>query len=511
MKDIFKTNFYLICAVIFQTLSTLSIKLFLNIFKNSKRHPYIITCIYFITYLLFSIKYFYEIPHKAPPSKVDTKENNNIISTSINEEEDEKPRQRRQSINLYKRRNIITINSKKKNDSLPDDNSIKKNCGTIKHSYCWKREIFFPSLLLGIGYGINIYTLGKINIILYQVMQSCVIICQFKILKTKEIYNINPQKVAGSIIVVMSVLGFLIYHLIKSDYEISYLFFVLFNFLSDIGIGFGKFYNYYTIERHSLNFIILTRRSFKEKEGRLYGDDEEEEEENESEDINKNIKEKKNNDSDLNTDDIEEDEYEYYCYERIVFYEGILCFFSWLLLVVSLSFVKCPSIPIASSSPSSYSNNNNNNTFINNFYLTIIKEFVCNNCTTVSGYESFFDNYEMTIIDNFKSEKKNETFQKILKFPIFSILFIIIFVVSEFFNHVSFQNVFYGKYKTKCILMLTPIVAGILWVATYYIKKMSLKENNFFYHLQLETINLSEIVSCGFMILGTFVAYIKIL
>lgn len=504
MKDVFRTNFYLICAAIFQTSSTLTIKLYLNIYKNQKSHPYILTCIYFITYLIFSIKYFYEIPNQLDENlnqKSKSSYSNESEEEYNNDDDQEKPRVRRKSsIDLYKRNSVITLNSQEKSDSLPDDGSIKKNCRKIKHYYCWKKEIVYPSILLGLGYGINIYSLGKINIILYQVMNGCVLICQFKLMKTNEIYNIKPQRVAGGIIVVMSILGFLIYHLIKTDCEVSYLFFVLFSFLSDIAIGFAKFYNYSTIQRHSLSFIILSRKMFFGKDDKILTDEDDNGNENINEENNDNNSEETYEEKYIKNEnllpslsctktknDFYGNKYDYYCYEKIVFYEGILCFFGWLLLVFCLSFVKCPD---------SFDN--------------IIKEYVCNNCTTVSGYESFFDNYEMNLIDIFEKENKSQLLKTLLKYPIFSIVFIIILIVSEFFNHVCFQNVFYGKYKTKCVLMLTPTVAIILWIISYYLKKFSLYNNSIFYYLQIDTIKSSEIVSCGFMILGSFVSYLKI-
>ena len=69
MKNISNKLFYMFLSIIFQTSSVFSIKFYLNIFKDSKSHPYIITSIYFITYLLFIIIFYSGLPKKKKETK----------------------------------------------------------------------------------------------------------------------------------------------------------------------------------------------------------------------------------------------------------------------------------------------------------------------------------------------------------------------------------------------------------------------------------------------------------
>ena len=55
MKNASKKFYYLFLSIIFQTLSVLSMKFYLSLFKDEKSHPYILTTVYFVTYLLFII------------------------------------------------------------------------------------------------------------------------------------------------------------------------------------------------------------------------------------------------------------------------------------------------------------------------------------------------------------------------------------------------------------------------------------------------------------------------
>ena len=228
MKYISTKIYYLFLTIIFQTFSVLSMKLYLSLFKNGKSHPYILTAVYFLTYLLFIINFYSGLPSK----KKDNKKNN--LPKSINT-----LRKRVNSIKLYKTNSIITIDDKEekkqnhKNESFINQNKMCNNCPNY---YCVKNEIIYPSILLLIGHGINIYTLGKINIILHQMMNGSIIICLFRLLKSKEIAKIKPNKVVAGVIDIFSILIFIIYHLFDSKFEISYLYLILFNFFSGLNL-----------------------------------------------------------------------------------------------------------------------------------------------------------------------------------------------------------------------------------------------------------------------------------
>ena len=113
----------------------------------------------------------------------------------------------------------------------------------------------------------------------------------------------------------------------------------------------------------------------------------------------------------------------YFSYEKIIFYEGVLCFGFWTIIIFIFSFIKCPE--------TNYS---------------LFKIFICNNCTTMSGYETFFNSKEMIIFNNV--QYKNELIKYIYNYPICTIIFIIIIIITEFFYHFSFEKLFQGKYKT---------------------------------------------------------------
>ena len=100
MKNLAKKLYYLFLTVIFQTFSISAIKLYLNLFKDHKSHPYIITGIYFISYLLFIIVFYFSLPKKK---KNDLSDSDNIF------------RKRANSLKLYRRNCIITIEEDKKN------------------------------------------------------------------------------------------------------------------------------------------------------------------------------------------------------------------------------------------------------------------------------------------------------------------------------------------------------------------------------------------------------------
>ena len=99
MKNIAKKLYYLFLTIIFQTFSISATRLYLNLFKDRKSHPYIITGIYFISYLLFIIIFYLNLPKK--------KKNDSFDSFNVF-------RKRANSIKLYKKNSIITIEEDKK-------------------------------------------------------------------------------------------------------------------------------------------------------------------------------------------------------------------------------------------------------------------------------------------------------------------------------------------------------------------------------------------------------------
>ena len=114
----------------------------------------------------------------------------------------------------------------------PEEN--KGICDNCPNYYCIKNEIIYPFVLLVIRHGINIYTLGKINVILHQRINGSVIICFFRLIKCKEIAKIKSNKVFVVITEVLSILSFITYHLYVSGVEISYLFLVIFSYFSSM-------------------------------------------------------------------------------------------------------------------------------------------------------------------------------------------------------------------------------------------------------------------------------------
>ena len=175
---------------------------------------------------------------------------------------------------------------------------------------------------------------------------------------------------------------------------------------------------------------------------------------------------------------------QYFSYEKIVFYEGVLCFFFWLLLIFIISFIKCPE---------------NNR--------SIFKVFVCNNCTTMSGYETFFNSKELIIFNNV--QYKNELIKYIYNYPICTIIFIIIIIITEFFYHFSFEKIFQGKYKTKLVLILNPIVALVVFGLRILGKKFS-DVDSFVEKILPENLNISELILCIALFIGSIVSYLKI-
>lgn len=261
MKNASKKFYYLFLSIIFQTLSVISMKFYLSLFKDEKSHPYILTIIYFVTYLLFIIIFYSGLPKKK-----NEKNKNNLPNCIFNF------RKRVNSIKLYKRNSIITIDSEeeKKEKHKKEKNEDKKElCNQCPNYYCIKNEVIYPSILLSIGHGINIYTLGKINVIFHQMINGSILICLFRLLKSKEITKIKPNKVIAAIIDIFSIISFIIYHLyVSSGFEISYLFFILLCFFSSALLCFAKYYNFSTIHRYSINFISNNITMGEKKMGR---------------------------------------------------------------------------------------------------------------------------------------------------------------------------------------------------------------------------------------------------
>jgi uncharacterized membrane protein YbjE (DUF340 family) len=487
MKNASQKIYYLFLSVIFQTLSVLSMKLYLHLFKNQKSHPYILTAIYFLTYLLFIIVFYSGIPKKKKENHISN------LPKSI-----KVFRKRVNSIKLYKRNSIITIdaNEEKKESQKSQKNDEKGEiCNNCPKYYCIKNEVIYPSILLTIGHGINIYTLGKINIILHQMMNGSVLICLFRLLKSKEITKIKPNKVVAGVMEIFSVLSFIVYQLYFSEFEISYLFFTLISFFSSVIICSGQYYNFKTIHRYSINFIsnnisIGEKKIDKEEfliekidcQNGINNDDNEENNENENsiEDTNSNGGSSEENDN----NNKKKNNNHYFSYEKIIFYEGAICFCFWFIFIFISSFIKCP---------------DNNESFI--------KIFVCNNCTTVSGYESFFNSKEMIIFNNF--QYKNKIVQFIYNYPLCTIIFVLIIILTEFFAHFSFQKIFQGKYKTKLIVLLNPIVSLILFGIGYFGKKYS-NADSFLDQIVPNIITPSELIVCFSLFLGSIVTYLRI-
>ena len=141
MRDAAKKFYYFILTIIFYTISICSSRLYLKMFRDHKSHPYILTGIYFISYLLFIIIFYLNLPKKK---KNDLLESNNIFRKRVN------------SIKLYKRNSIITLEEHKKQIKRK-----KKFANICQEVYCVKNEVIHPSILFSISQGINIYTHGE--------------------------------------------------------------------------------------------------------------------------------------------------------------------------------------------------------------------------------------------------------------------------------------------------------------------------------------------------------------
>ena len=483
MKNIAKKLYYLFLTILFQTISISAIRLYLNLFKDHKSHPYIITGVYFISYLLFIIIFYFSLPKK--------KKNESFVGENTF-------RKRVNSLKLYKRNSILTIEEDKRYKK--NKNKFQSNCPNI---YCIKNEIIYPSILLSIGQGINIYTLGKIDVTLFLMINGSILITLFRILKSKGISKIKPNKVVSAIIEIVSILIFIIYNLCISGLEISYLFFILFTFFASLLVCFAKYYNFKTIHRYNIDFISNTIKIDKEenKEEILIENNEENDEHindngiinsiNTLEDKEDNIStgSSSSNDSDNAIDykiknKKNKSNNSYFSYEKIIFYEGVLCFCFWTIIIFIFSFIKCPET--------------NDSLF---------KIFICNNCTTMSGYETFFNSKELIIFNNV--QYKNELIKYIYNYPICTIIFIIIIIITEFFSHFSFEKIFQGKYKTKLVIILNPIVSLIIFGIECLGKNYS-ETDSFLEKILPNNINISEQILCLGLFLGTIVSYLKI-
>jgi len=489
MKNIAKKFYYIFLTILFQTISLTSMRVYLTFFKDHKSHPYIITGIYFISYLLFIIIFYFNLPKKKRSNSSDS---DNIL------------RKRANSIKLYKRNSIITVEEDKKNkDDKKKLKNKKDECKQCPNVYCIKNEVVYPSILLSFGQGFNIYTLGKINVTVFLMLNGSILICLFRIMKSRKLTKIKFNKIISLIIIVLSLITFIIYNLCVSDLDISYLFFILLNFFASVMICSAKYYNYNTIHRYSIDFIsnniTIGDKGDTKEEILLENNDFIEDTNKKTSEINSinSVNEEENNSTggslNIAIDDSsnkknkkqkKKKKKQYFSYEKIVFYEGVLCFFFWLLLIFIISFIKCPE---------------NNR--------SIFKVFVCNNCTTMSGYETFFNSKELIIFNNV--QYKNELIKYIYNYPICTIIFIVIIVITEFFYHFSFEKIFQGKYKTKLILLVNPIVALVLFGLRILGKKFS-DVDSFLEKIIPEKLNISELILSLALFIGTIVSYLKI-
>ena len=322
-------------------------------------------------------------------------------------------------------------------------------------------------------------------------------------MKSRKLTKIKFNKIISLIIIVLSLITFIIYNLCVSDLDISYLFFILLNFFASVMICSAKYYNYNTIHRYSIDFIsnniTIGDKGDTKEEILLENNDFIEDTNKKINEINSinSVNEEENNSTggslNIAIDDSsnkknkkqkKKKKKQYFSYEKIVFYEGVLCFFFWLLLIFIISFIKCPE---------------NNR--------SIFKIFVCNNCTTMSGYETFFNSKELIIFNNV--QYKNELIKYIYNYPICTIIFIVIIVITEFFYHFSFEKIFQGKYKTKLILLVNPIVALVLFGLRILGKKFS-DVDSFLEKIIPEKLNISELILSLALFIGSIVSYLKI-
>ena len=113
----------------------------------------------------------------------------------------------------------------------------------------------------------------------------------------------------------------------------------------------------------------------------------------------------------------------------------------------------------------------------------------------------------MIIFNNM--QYKNKIVQYIYDYPLCSIIFILIIIVTEFFYHFSFQKIFQGKYKTKLIVLLNPIVSLIIFGIGYLGKKYS-NSDSFLDQIVPNIITPSELIVCLCLLLGSIVTFLRI-
>ena len=104
---------------------------------------------------------------------------------------------------------------------------------------------------------------------------------------------------------------------------------------------------------------------------------------------------------------------------------------------------------------------------------------------------------------------KSKLVKYIYDYPLCSIFFIIIIIVTEFFSHFSFQKIFIGKYKTKLVVLVSPIVSSIIFGIGYFGKKYS-NVDPFLEQIVPNIITPSEIILCISLFLGSIVTYLRI-
>ena len=85
----------------------------------------------------------------------------------------------------------------------------------------------------------------------------------------------------------------------------------------------------------------------------------------------------------------------------------------------------------------------------------------------------------------------------------------IIIIGTEFFSHFSFQKIFIGKYKTKLVVFISPIVSLIIFGIGYFGKKYS-NVDPFLEQIVPKINNPSEIILCLSLFLGSVVTYLRI-
>ena len=73
----------------------------------------------------------------------------------------------------------------------------------------------------------------------------------------------------------------------------------------------------------------------------------------------------------------------------------------------------------------------------------------------------------------------------------------------------AFEKIFQGKYKTKLVLILNPIVALVVFGLRILGKKFS-DVDSFVEKILPENLNISELILCIALFIGSIVSYLKI-